>query len=160
MSLKWEHFFGGQRLCHGTVVWAALEVRGKSCLHVLVIEARAEVGYLLFPQYLSVFSSSPSSCEGMRDSSLFFTELFCFVGFSPAHSLLSCVVTLPSPIIFSAYYTYGFFLFHTFISTWSLYIFHMCSCLPVVFGAYSVFSLNYFMKCQLLTFPLDVINNP
>lgn len=66
--------FGGQKLCHGPVVWAALEVRGKSFLHVLVIKARAEEGYLLFPQYLSVFSSSPSSCDGMRDNSLFFTE--------------------------------------------------------------------------------------
>lgn len=96
---------GRQRLCQGTVVWAALEVRGKSFLHVLVDEARAEVGYLLFPQYLSVFSSSPSSCEGMKNNSLFLTELFCFVGFFPAHSLLSCGVTLPSHIIFSTHHT-------------------------------------------------------
>lgn len=147
---------GGQRLCHGSVLWADLEVMGKSFLHVLLNDARAEVGHLLFPQYLSVFSSSPSSSEGMRDNS---SSLSCFVGFFPAYSPL----TLRGYFAFIYYLLYllymGFFSF-TLLFPLLPYISHVQLSSCVCFGAYSVFSLNYFMKCKLLALLLDATNNP
>lgn len=107
--------------------------------------------------------------------SVFISVLFIFpcrdeIQLSLLHGVVLFCRAFPStfPVILWGYFAFTYYLLYLiymcFFSLPHFYfhlvpIFHMCSCFPV-FVTYSVFPLNYFMKYQLLTLPLDAINNP